>query len=128
MIYFFSLLYLSFSSNAPIGYYEHGRAFVTLLTCAEHTIGFDDAERSQIRNIAFDLSDAVKAIEDTDDLSFAAGMTDQQEQFSLDAANTQSFAYGSVSAQVSAYLTKDRCLNSEKQANELLKQLADARL
>jgi hypothetical protein len=117
-----ALLVLTTSTNST-GFTEHGRAFTTLLTCAEHTIGFTDPEKQRLMNLAFDLSDGSKALASEDDLSFVMGMTEQQELLAEKAAKAQSYTYNSVNAQVSAYLGKDVCLATEQDAQALLQTL-----
>lgn len=116
-------LLLVTAQPSATGFTEHGRAFVTLLTCAEHTIGFTDSEKQRLMNLAFDLSDGAKALASEDDLSFVMGMTDQQELLAEKAAKVQSYTYNSVNAQVSAYLGKDVCLATEQDAQALLQTL-----
>ena len=120
-----SLLALLLVTAQPsaTGFTEHGRAFVTLLTCAEHTIGFSASEKQQLMDLAFDLSDGAKVLASEDDLSFVIGMTDQQELLAEKAAKVQSYTYNSVNAQVSAYLGKDVCLATEQDAQNLLQTL-----
>lgn len=120
-------LLLVTAQPSATGFTEHGRAFVTLLTCAEHTIGFSVSEKQRLMDLAFDLSDGAKVLASEDDLSFVIGMTDQQELLAEKAAKVQSYTYNSVNAQVSAYLGKDVCLATEQDAQALLKTL-DKRL
>lgn len=117
-----ALLLLS-NQAMPYDFTEHGKVFITLLTCAEHTIGFDDTEKQQLMNLAFDLSDNAKTKATTEDLSFVSGMTEQQDLLAEKAVAAQSYIYGSASAQVSAYLPKDLCLATKQQAQTLLNQL-----
>lgn len=116
-------LLLVTAQPSATGFTEHGRAFVTLLTCAEHTIGFTDSEKQRLMNLAFDLSDGAKVLASEDDLSFVMGMTDQQELLAEKAAKVQSYTYNSANAQVSAYLGKDVCLATEQDAQALLQTL-----
>ncbi|WP_148275644.1 hypothetical protein [Rheinheimera nanhaiensis] len=122
-----SLLALLLVTAQPsaTGFTEHGRAFVTLLTCAEHTIGFSTEEKQQLMDLAFDLSDGAKALASEDDLSFVIGMTEQQELLAEQANKAQSHIYNSLNAQVSTYLDKASCQATEQSAQALLEALKE---
>lgn len=113
-------LLLVTAQPSATGFTEHGRAFVTLLTCAEYTIGFTDLEKQRLMNLAFDLSDGAKALASEDDLSFVIGMTEQQELLAEQASKVPSHTYNSLNAQVSAYLDKASCKATEQSAQALL--------
>ena len=116
-------LLLVTAQPSATGFTEHGKAFVTLLSCAEYTIGFTDLEKQRLMNLAFDLSDGAKALASEDDLSFVIGMTEQQELLAEQASTVPSHIYNSLNAQVSAYLDKASCKATEQSAQALLDAL-----
>lgn len=116
-------LLLVTAQPSATGFTEQGRAFVTLLSCAEYTIGFTDLEKQRLMNLAFDLSDGAKALASEDDLSFVIGMTEQQELVAEQASTVPSHIYNSLNAQVSAYLDKASCKATEQSAQALLDAL-----